>query len=294
MNQRQIRKWLAISAGGAALVVALVAAGLILWLNSDPGRRWIERMAGDGHLMGPYVSFKDWHDPRSGLVGWVAGPRFSQGYTALQNRPGLLIETHMLKPYPVRVETAGALIRHTMAWMNERGAELRRLNLAADARSASPAFRDEPFALAFARTDSATPFEFAGIPYEEVSSEITGGTWYRYGGDPVTVELDFYDRQVPSVTAALPEAAVVRPPRPSDHYLELEVGDRGVLHIGVRTGRHHQVEHRPYGTDQNPKGQSHLGATPGMEYRYGILLRVRVCQRGDYDRDQWRQYRRLV
>ncbi|KPK53819.1 MAG: hypothetical protein AMJ59_25440 [Gammaproteobacteria bacterium SG8_31] len=47
MNQRQIRKWLAISAGGAALVVALVAAGLILWLNSDPGRRWIERMAGD-------------------------------------------------------------------------------------------------------------------------------------------------------------------------------------------------------------------------------------------------------
>ncbi|MGD8481560.1 MAG: hypothetical protein PVF61_01945, partial [Gammaproteobacteria bacterium] len=38
---------MAISAGGAALVVALVAAGLILWLNSDPGRRWIERMAGD-------------------------------------------------------------------------------------------------------------------------------------------------------------------------------------------------------------------------------------------------------
>ena len=47
MNQRQIWKWLAMGAGAAALVVVLVAAGLILWLNSDAGRQRLERLAGD-------------------------------------------------------------------------------------------------------------------------------------------------------------------------------------------------------------------------------------------------------
>jgi murein tripeptide amidase MpaA len=34
----------------------------------------------------PYVSFKNWHDPRSGLIRKVGTPMISQGYTALQNR----------------------------------------------------------------------------------------------------------------------------------------------------------------------------------------------------------------
>ena len=41
--------------------------------------------------------------------------------------------------------------------------------------------------------------------------EITGGEWHRYGGDPVTMELDFYDDLEPSVTARLPEAYLVPP-----------------------------------------------------------------------------------
>ena len=184
--------------------------GLTAW-TKDYETAMIDRMADDGYLMGPYVSFKNWHDPRSGLAAWVAGPRFSQGYTALQNRPGLLIETHMLKPYPVRVETTRRLIRHTMTWMGEHGKELRHLNLEADARSASAEFRAREFPLAFTRTDTSRPFEFAGIPYETVTSEITGGEWHRYGGDPVTMELEFFDDLEPSVTALLPEAYLVPP-----------------------------------------------------------------------------------
>ena len=56
-----------------------------------------------GYPVFPYVDFRNWHDPRSGLISEVAPPMLSQGYTALRNRPGLLIETHMLKPYNVRV-----------------------------------------------------------------------------------------------------------------------------------------------------------------------------------------------
>jgi len=171
----------------------------------------VERMAGDGVLLGPYVAFKEWHDPRSGLVTWVATPRFSQGYTAIQNRPGLLIETHMLKPYAVRVETSRRLVRHTMEWLEGHGAELRGLNLAADALAGSREFRREPFPLAFERTDSATTMEFAGVAYDSVTSAVTGGTWHRYGDEPVTMDIDYYQQFEPSRTADLPEAYLVPP-----------------------------------------------------------------------------------
>ncbi len=116
--------------------------------SMDPGlTRWTldyeeamgEQLAADGWPMIRYVTFRQWHDPRSGLRSWVAGPRFSQGYTAIQNRPGLLIETHMLKDYPPRVRAAGTLIGRTLAWVDGRATELAALNLAADRHTASPA-----------------------------------------------------------------------------------------------------------------------------------------------------------
>ena len=127
-----------------------------------------EEMIEEGFPMAPYVSFRQWHDPRSGLVTWVAGPRFSQGYTALQNRPGLLIETHMLKDYPTRVEAAYQLVRKTMGYLNEQGHNLRVLNLQADDHAASKAFRQEPYPLSFKSTENHRPFSFLGVSYEKV------------------------------------------------------------------------------------------------------------------------------
>jgi hypothetical protein len=159
----------------------------------------------------------------------------------------------MLKPYPVRVETAGALVRHTLAWMNEHGKELRRLNLAADAHAASADFRAEPFPLAFERTDSTTAFEFAGFPYETVTSEITGGEYHVYGDEPVTMQLDFYEHLTPSVTARLPEAYLVPPEwyeaveRLGIHGLELRRLAEPV-ELSVRTWRFSDAKwrERPY------------------------------------------------
>ena len=166
-------------------------------------------MAHEGDPMVPYVSFKDWHDPRSGLRSWAASPRFSQGYTAIQNRPGLLIETHMLKDYPTRVEGALRLVTHTMRFLNREAGWLRTLTLAADAATASSKFRAKPFPLDFELTEKATPISFEGVAYETVTSEVTGGKWHRFTGEPETMELELFDELVPSVTADLPEAYIV-------------------------------------------------------------------------------------
>lgn len=53
--------------------------------------------------MCPYVNA--WEDtPDKGFEGFLETPRFASGYTSLYNTISFIAETHMLKPYPQRVE----------------------------------------------------------------------------------------------------------------------------------------------------------------------------------------------
>lgn len=187
-----------------------MVAGLAEWTAAF-GAGMERAMRDDGYPMAPYVTFKEWHDPRSGLRAEVMTPRFSQGYTAIRNRPGLLIETHMLKDYATRVESTRRLLTHTLRWLNGEAASLRAAVAAADAWTASPEFRAEPFPLSFELTEKARQVEFLGFSYEAVTSEVTGGQYFRYSDIPETMSLDFWDDSAPSVTADLPEAYVVPP-----------------------------------------------------------------------------------
>jgi murein tripeptide amidase MpaA len=171
----------------------------------------VAAMGADGFPMAPYVSFRTWHDPASGLRATVARPRFSQGYTALQNRPGLLVETHMLKPYPVRVASARALVTHTLRWCGEQATELRKLVTTADAYAASPALRQQPFPLTFTSTGDSSLYTFLGVEYETVTSEVTGGQWIQFSDKPDTLQLPYFDTLRAELTAELPEAYLVPP-----------------------------------------------------------------------------------
>ena len=42
-----------------------------------------------------------------------------------------------------------------------------------------------------------------GVAYETVTSEVTGGQWNRFTGQPETVELQFFGEHTPSVSKAL-------------------------------------------------------------------------------------------
>ena len=112
-------------------------------------RRVASAMDAVGFPVSPYVMFRRWHDPRGGLVSWTASPRFSQGYTALHNVPCLLVEAHMLEPYPVRVEGHYQILKKTLVILNEEHRELKQAIAAAEAHTASAAFRAEPLPLWF-------------------------------------------------------------------------------------------------------------------------------------------------
>jgi len=162
--------------------------------------------------MAPYVMFRSWHDPRSGLSAGAAPPRFMTGYAALQNRPALLLETHMLKDYRTRVAATRAVLEEVLGVVSRDRVRLRRLAALADSAAAAPAFRATPFPLEFHATSDSTLIDFRGVAFDVVTSDLTGGPWIRYDRSrPLVWRVPYFDDVRPTVRVPLPAAYVIPP-----------------------------------------------------------------------------------
>lgn len=185
--------------------------GLTQWQLTNYLPKLENLMEKSGFPMFPYVSFRRWHDPRSGLISGMASPMFSQGYTAIRNRPGLLVETHMLKPYHLRVESTKEIILNTLKVLDKEASTLAGLIKAADKNVADPAFREQDFAIRYTvdLTDS-TMIPFKGVAYNIIKSDLTGGDWFVYDKEqPQDFILPMFEKSKPTVRVKLPEAYVI-------------------------------------------------------------------------------------
>ncbi len=189
-----------------------------------------ELMAADGFPLVRYCWFRKRHDPKSGIVGWTSPPRFSGGYAAVQNRLGLLVETHMLKPYRERVDGTYAILKNSLVLLDRHHKELKAEVAAADGRAASSKLRTRPFPLAFNTSfNDSVMIDFLGYEYTVEKSDITGGDWHRYSDTKVTFPIPLFHTQDVTRSAMLPVAYVIPPEW-------TEVIDRLELH-GVRMTR---------------------------------------------------------
>jgi hypothetical protein len=158
----------------------------------------------------PYVTFMNWHDPRSGLVRKVGTPMISQGYTALQNRVGLLIETHMLKPYKPRVFATRDMIRATLEAMNRDSRKLQDLNHAADIKMSSFKHGPKDLVVGYQVDYSDTAYvDFLGMEYDVVKSNLTGGDWFQYSNKETTFELELFEMHKAAEVVELPLAYII-------------------------------------------------------------------------------------
>lgn len=74
--------------------------GLTAWCDSVFLPGWTSEMEEAGYPVFPYVQFRRWHDPKSGLIRDVAPPMLSQGYVALRNRPSFNQMNSGQNPFP--------------------------------------------------------------------------------------------------------------------------------------------------------------------------------------------------
>ena len=184
--------------------------GLTKWVKDDFIPDLEGRMAGNGFPMIPYVNFRSWHDPHSGLTSNVIPPMLSHGYTALRNRPGLLIETHMLKPYDQRVEGTYECVKTTLEILQKKGKNLEHLEQAADGYLLSENFLKSGFPLQFeTNMNDSTMVPFLGFGYRVVKSNVSGGEWVQYNKTPVTYNLPYFSKAVPVVAIKLPHAYII-------------------------------------------------------------------------------------
>ncbi len=180
------------------------------WFSESYAPGLTAMMEKSGFPVFSYVSFRNWHDPRSGLVGNVPGPRFSTGYVAARNRFALLIETHMLKDYKTRVKGTYHVLENTLIIMAREKARMENILHAADRYTASVKFRGEPCLIGCepSMTDSVM-VKFRGIDYTLEKSDLTGGNWYQYNSKPVEMILPLFNKQIPTLLAQLPEAYII-------------------------------------------------------------------------------------
>ncbi|WP_188795676.1 M14 family metallopeptidase [Dyella nitratireducens] len=164
-----------------------------------------------GHLASIYLEFKDGRDPRKGIENFGSGPRFSTGYAALQNRPALLIETHMLKSYAVRVHAVYDLLRVVLDEIDRDPAALLAATSRAEADTiarANDVHAHVP--LTFKPDPTSTPFELKGYAFTQTHSDISNDTWIQYDpSKPVTYHIENWNGLLPDVSTTPPVAYVV-------------------------------------------------------------------------------------
>jgi hypothetical protein len=137
----------------------------------------------------------------------------SQGYTSAQNRAGLLIETHMLKPYKQRVEATYTMIRLVLELLNKEHSTLRKIVRHADQYASGRDFRTQDFPVSWtlSQTDSIMT-DFLGFEYTIDTSDLSGGLWFRYDNTkPVTWKIPLFDKNSPEKMVKLPEAYIIPP-----------------------------------------------------------------------------------
>ena len=71
----------------------------------------------------PYVNVFN-STPDNGFSQFLDSPRYSTGYTTLFNTLGMMVETHMLKPYKDRVEGTYAIMQSMVEFTEEQGEKI--------------------------------------------------------------------------------------------------------------------------------------------------------------------------
>jgi hypothetical protein len=171
---------------------------------AEPAGAWVrdrfvpeldKRMAADGHMVAPYGGLRTVGDKREFFME-VFSPRYSHLYSAVQNRPCLLVETHSLKAAKTRAWANYDIMRHSIDIVVEAPEGLREAVREADRemmaragdRSAAPVY------LAGKVSDKSRPVVYHALKNGPFQSEVTGAMVNRYLAEREDIETRIHDQ----------------------------------------------------------------------------------------------------
>ena len=190
-----------------------VSPFIVNWMDTHFDGKIAGEVEKEGNLLTHYLEFGG-REVTSGIYTFIATPRFATGYAALRNRPGLLIETHSLKPYRSRVRGTYDILWKTIAEINQSKASLFEANGKADEETivrGKTYDAKRTFPLRLELTDKSEPFQLKAVEYKLEDSEISGAKKIIYGTKPLEITVRKYDDARVSAGVAPPLYYIVPP-----------------------------------------------------------------------------------
>ncbi len=177
---------------------------------AEPAGAWIrdkyvpeldKRMAADGHMVAPYGALRN----RQFFME-VFSPRYSHLYSAVQNRPSLLVESHSLKTARTRAWAHYDIMRHTFDIICADTESLRKAVREADrAMSARAGDRAAaPVYLAGKVSDKSRPIVYHALKNAPFKSEVTGASVTHYTGEVDDIQTVIHDEIDTTLAAQMP------------------------------------------------------------------------------------------
>lgn len=155
----------------------------------------------------PYVNVFN-VPPEMGFSQFMDHPRYSTGYTTLWSTLGLMVETHMLKPYKQRVEGTYALMQSLIEVVEKEHDKIKTLRK--ETLEKNLELSEYYFNWQVDTTKTST-LDFKGFEAEQLTSEVTGLPRLKYNRNkPFTKETIYQDYFYPVDTVTVPAAYIVK------------------------------------------------------------------------------------
>ncbi|HLA12228.1 MAG TPA: M14 family metallopeptidase [Pyrinomonadaceae bacterium] len=191
-----------------------IAPSVLAWEREVIQEKVARETQAAGTPISWYLEFIDNRDLKQGMRDFNGSPRFSTGYVPLRNRPAILIETHMLKDYRLRVLGTYDFLRFTLEEVDRDPLRLINAGRMADAKTTSDGNRFDAghqYPLRFELTDQARPFDLNAVESVTAMSEISGDLWVDFKSQPLKLTVPMYDTFRVTAAVAPPLFYIVPP-----------------------------------------------------------------------------------
>lgn len=154
----------------------------------------------------PYVNVFN-RTPESGFSQFFDSPRYSTGYATLYNTLGMMVETHMLKPYKERVEGTYELMKSFINIADNEAEVIKELRK--NVLTHYKAGTTYPLSWEIDSSKTAT-LSFKGYEGEMIPSSITGANRLKYDrSKPFTKEVTYYNNFKPKSSVEIPSYYII-------------------------------------------------------------------------------------
>ncbi|MBW2936557.1 M14 family metallopeptidase [Aureisphaera sp. CAU 1614] len=154
----------------------------------------------------PYVNLFN-RTPETGFSQFMDYPRYSTGYTTLYNTLGMMVETHMLKPYKQRVEGTYELMRSFINIAEKDASKIKELRK--NSFNNFTTGNSYPITWTIDSSKTAT-LQFKGYEGTMEPSNITGASRLKYHRDqPFTKPVIYYNEFKAVESIKIPSAYII-------------------------------------------------------------------------------------